>query len=119
MAARIVSTGARSVFAASATSVPMRAAARNFHATTRNLAEAAPALPVRKPVGAFRGGLLGFLLGSTLAGGGVYGYTLRDYKASNELLTEDIYALQAACQRLNTYVKALEEKMDAAERKRK
>ncbi|KAI0107515.1 hypothetical protein GGR51DRAFT_515853 [Nemania sp. FL0031] len=122
MAARIVSTGARSVFAASMTSsMPMRAtaAARNFHTTSRNLADAATALPVRKPVGAFRGGLLGFLLGSTLAGGGVYGYTLRDYKASNELLTEDIYALQAACQRLNAYVKALEEKMDAAERKRK
>ncbi|KAI3329006.1 hypothetical protein HD806DRAFT_269550 [Xylariaceae sp. AK1471] len=117
MSARMVSTGARSVFAASTT---MRAA-RNFHATSRNLNDAAAtaALPVRKPVGAFRGGLFGFLLGTTLAGGGVYGYTLRDYKASNELLTEDIYALQAACQRLNAYVEALEEKMDAAERKRK
>ncbi|KAI0555415.1 hypothetical protein F4680DRAFT_440107 [Xylaria scruposa] len=119
MAARIVSTGARSVFAASTTSIATRATARNFHATSRTLVDAATALPVRKPVGAFRGGLFGFLLGSTLAGGGVYGYTLRDYKASNELLTEDIYALQAACQRLNAYVKALEEKMDAAERKRK
>ncbi|KAI0863597.1 hypothetical protein F4860DRAFT_467120 [Xylaria cubensis] len=119
MSARIVSTGARSVFAASTTSIATRATARNFHATSRTLADATAALPVRKPVGAFRGGLFGFLLGSTLAGGGVYGYTLRDYKASNELLTEDIYALQAACQRLNTYVKALEEKMDAAERKRK
>lgn len=35
--------------------------------------------------------LFGFLLGSTLAGAGVYGYVLREYKASNELLTEDIY----------------------------
>ncbi|KAI0878918.1 hypothetical protein GGS24DRAFT_313938 [Hypoxylon argillaceum] len=119
MAARIVSTGARTVLAASTTSIPMRVAARNFHATPRNLVDAAAALPVRKPIGAFRGGLFGFLLGSTLAGGGVYGYTLRDYKASNELLTEDIYALQAACQRLNAYVKTLEDKMDAAERKRK
>ncbi|KAI0465788.1 hypothetical protein F4859DRAFT_345222 [Xylaria cf. heliscus] len=119
MAARMVSMGARSVFAASTTSTATRVTARNFHATSRTLNDAAAALPVRKPVGAFRGGLLGFLLGSTLAGGGVYGYTLRDYKASNELLTEDIYALQAACQRLNAYVKALEEKMDAAERKRK
>ncbi|KAI1203085.1 hypothetical protein F5X97DRAFT_318684 [Nemania serpens] len=120
MTSRIVYTGARSVFAASTTSIPMRAAAaRHFHATSRHLADAASALPVRKPVGAFRGGLFGFLLGSTLAGGGVYGYTLRDYKASNDLLTEDIYALQAACQRLTVYVKTLEEKMDAAERKRK
>ncbi|KAI0200159.1 hypothetical protein F4808DRAFT_170691 [Astrocystis sublimbata] len=119
MAARILSTGARSAFAASMTSATTRATARNFHATPRALADAtAAALPVRKPVGAFRGGLFGFLLGTTLAGGGVYGYTLRDYKASNELLTEDIYALQQACQRLNAYVKTLEEKMDAAERKR-
>ncbi|KAF2963793.1 hypothetical protein GQX73_g9781 [Xylaria multiplex] len=105
MAARIVSTGARSIFAASTTSMTMRAAARNFHATPRTLADATAALPARKPVGAFRGGLFGFLLGTTLAGGGVYGYTL--------------LALQAACQRLNTYVKELEDKMDAAERKRK
>ncbi|KAI1279058.1 hypothetical protein F5Y07DRAFT_46937 [Xylaria sp. FL0933] len=116
----IVSTGARSVFAASTTSsLTMRAAARGFHATSRTLADATAALPTRKPVGAFRGGLFGFLLGTTLAGGGVYGYTLRDYKASNELLTEDIYALQAACQRLDAYVKELEARMDASERKRK
>ncbi|KAI1368823.1 hypothetical protein F5Y08DRAFT_229955 [Xylaria arbuscula] len=119
MIAPIVSAGARSVFVASTISLTMRATARNFHATSRNLADAAAALPARKPVGAFRGGLFGFLLGTTLAGGGVYGYTLRDYKASNELLTEDIYALQAACQRLNAYVKELEDRMDAADRKRK
>ncbi|KAI1310346.1 hypothetical protein F5Y03DRAFT_36783 [Xylaria venustula] len=122
MAALIVSMGARSAIAASTTSttsMTMRAATRSFHATTRNLADATAALPARKPVGAFRGGLFGFLLGTTLAGGGVYGYTLRDYKASNELLTEDIYALQAACQRLNAYVKELEDRMDAADRKRK
>ncbi|KAI1660036.1 hypothetical protein F4813DRAFT_311262 [Daldinia decipiens] len=94
-------------------------ATRSFHATARTMADATTPLPVRKPVGAFRGGLFGFLLGSTLAGAGIYSYVLREYKASNELLTEDIYALQAACQRLNTYVQQLEEKMDAAERKRK
>ncbi|KAI1098493.1 hypothetical protein F4804DRAFT_338158 [Jackrogersella minutella] len=117
MASRVILGGARSV---SAVAAPLRAA-RGFHATPRTLADATAAtpLPVRKPVGAFRGGLFGFLLGSTLAGAGVYGYVLREYKASNELLTEDIYALQAACQRLNTYVQQLEEKMDAAERKKK
>ncbi|KAF3055585.1 hypothetical protein GL218_07016 [Daldinia childiae] len=98
--------------------VPMRAT-RSFHATARTMADATTPLPVRKPVGAFRGGLFGFLLGSTLAGAGIYSYVLREYKASNELLTEDIYALQAACQRLNTYVQQLEDKMDAAERKKK
>ena len=35
--------------------------------------------------------LLGFLLGSTLAGVSVYYYILEEYKVSNEMLTEDIY----------------------------
>lgn len=35
--------------------------------------------------------LFGFFLGSTLAGAGVYYYVVREYKASNELLTGDIY----------------------------
>lgn len=35
--------------------------------------------------------LFGFFFGSTLAGAGVYYYAVQEYKASNELLTEDIY----------------------------
>ena len=35
--------------------------------------------------------LFGFLLGSVLAGGGLYYYVVDEYKVSNELLTEDIY----------------------------
>jgi hypothetical protein len=35
--------------------------------------------------------LFGFFLGSTLAGSAVYYYVLQEYKASNELLTGDIY----------------------------
>ncbi|KAI2618902.1 hypothetical protein GGR54DRAFT_605001 [Hypoxylon sp. NC1633] len=115
MASRIILGGARSAFAAS---TALRAS-RSFHATARTLADATTPLPARKPVGAFRGGLFGFLLGSTLAGAGIYGYVLREYKAANELLTEDIYSLQAACQRLDTYVQQLEERMEATERKTK
>ncbi|KAL9942938.1 hypothetical protein D7B24_000506 [Verticillium nonalfalfae] len=63
--------------------------------------------------------LLGFFAGSSLAGAGVYSYLVKEYKLSNELLTEDIYALQAAVQRVTVYVQTLEEKMDALERKRK
>ncbi|RYO77082.1 hypothetical protein DL764_010245 [Monosporascus ibericus] len=116
MASRVLSPAA-----AARALTPIRCSstsARGFHASARALSASTP-LPARKPVGAFRGGLFGFLLGSTLAGAGVYGYLLREYKASNELLTEDIYALQNACQRLSAYVQALEEKFDAAERKRK
>lgn len=35
--------------------------------------------------------LFGFLLGSSLAGSGVYYYVLQEYKASNDQLMEDIY----------------------------
>ncbi|PHH87874.1 hypothetical protein CDD83_8301 [Cordyceps sp. RAO-2017] len=55
--------------------------------------------------------LFGFLFGCVLAGGGVYSYLVQEYKASNDLLTEDIYTLQASVNRLSTYVKTLEEKI--------
>lgn len=35
--------------------------------------------------------LLGFLLGTVLAGSGLYYYVVDEYKVSNTLLTEDIY----------------------------
>jgi hypothetical protein len=43
-----------------------------------------------------RTSLFGFLLGSVLAGGGLYYYVIDEYKVSNELLTEDIY-VRSAC----------------------
>ncbi|ETN39834.1 uncharacterized protein HMPREF1541_06060 [Cyphellophora europaea CBS 101466] len=89
---------------------------RSFQSSASRLQEAQP-VPVKKPVGAFRGGLFGFLLGSTLAGASVYYYILEEYKVSNELLTEDIYALQAAVQRIHSYVTELENKMVQAQRK--
>jgi len=46
-----------------------------------------------------------------VAGASVYYYILEEYKVSNELLTEDIYALQAAVQRIHSYVTELENKM--------
>lgn len=47
--------------------------------------------PIRKPAGAFRSGIVGFLLGSTLAGVATWFYIMEEYRVSNELLTEDIY----------------------------
>ncbi|KAG9233236.1 hypothetical protein BJ875DRAFT_464642 [Amylocarpus encephaloides] len=89
---------------------------RSFHSSPRVLQDDTP-LPVRKPVGAFRGGLFGFLLGSTLAGAGVYYYILEEYRVSNELLTEDIYSLQASVQRVHSYVQTLEEQLVESKRK--
>jgi len=56
------------------------------------------------------------LLGTVLAGGGLYYYVVDEYKVSNELLVEDIYTLQSAVQRLEGYVKSLEEDVKAAKK---
>jgi hypothetical protein len=79
--------------------------------------------------------IFGFLLGSTLSGAGLYYYVVDEYRVSNELLSEDVYvsfprqceacqhsatniqltrwfhtqALQSAVQRLEGYVKGLEQ----------
>jgi len=83
-------------------------ARRQFQSSRTLLADAtAP----KKPVGAFRGSLFGFLAGSVLAGSALYYYVIDEYKVSNELLTEDIYALQSAVQRIESYVKTLEEEV--------
>jgi len=39
----------------------------------------------------FNNSILGFLLGSTVSGAGVYYYILEEYRVSNMLLNEDIY----------------------------
>ncbi|KAJ5595051.1 uncharacterized protein N7459_001259 [Penicillium hispanicum] len=65
-----------------------RVVARSFSAS-RPRCEAAP-LPARKPVGAFRGGVFGFLSGAVVAGASVYYYVLGDYRVANEMLSDDI-----------------------------
>ncbi|PUU77536.1 hypothetical protein B9Z19DRAFT_1128202 [Tuber borchii] len=73
-------------------------------------ATATPAsIPKKRPIGAFRGGLFGFLLGSSVSGGAAYLYLLEEYKVSNELLTEDVEALRTSIQRVEAYVRRLEE----------
>ncbi|KAJ5634424.1 Zinc finger HIT-type [Penicillium herquei] len=70
--------------------LPLRArvGARSF-SSSRPRWEGTP-LPARKPVGAFRGGLFGFLSGAVVAGASVYFYILSDYRVANEMLTDDI-----------------------------
>ncbi|CAK3965137.1 hypothetical protein DOTSEDRAFT_138034 [Lecanosticta acicola] len=87
-----------------------RPTARRSFQTTRTLLADGVTSP-RKPIGAFRGTLFGFLLGTVGAGGGLYYYVVDQYKVANELLVEDIYALQSAVQRLEGYVKGLEEEV--------
>ncbi|KAI9781149.1 MAG: hypothetical protein M1839_006257 [Geoglossum umbratile] len=103
-------------------STPLHATRATFRTSARNLTDTAPAAaaPVaKKPVGGFRGGIFGFLLGATLTGGTLYYTILADYKASNELLTEDICTLQSAVQRIEKYVQSLEAKVDGMGGKKK
>ncbi|KAJ4313388.1 hypothetical protein N0V94_006972 [Neodidymelliopsis sp. IMI 364377] len=109
MASRVL----RPAFRASAS---VNTAARGFQTSAALRQEAPLVAPVRRPVGAFRGGLFGFLLGTATAGAGMYYYVIDEYRVSNQLLTEDIYALQSAVQRIEGYVRTLEEKV--AEKKR-
>ncbi|KAF3005029.1 hypothetical protein E8E13_009055 [Curvularia kusanoi] len=85
--------------------------ARGFQTSAVLRQEKPLVAPVRRPVGAFRGGLFGFLLGTATAGAGMYYYVVDEYRVSNQLLTEDIYALQSAVQRIEGYVRTLEEKV--------
>ncbi|EFX05856.1 hypothetical protein CMQ_3925 [Grosmannia clavigera kw1407] len=91
--------------------------ARSFQTSARFLSEAAAPLPARKPVGAFRGGLFGFLLGTTLSGSAVYYYVLQEYKASNDQLTDDIYTLQRTTQQLSNHLSTLEDKLQTDHKK--
>merc|ERR1712000_701691 len=89
-----------------ASRILLRGGARTIHTSARRMADAAP-LPPRRPMGAFRGGLFG----SVLSGSAVYSYLVGEYKASNDLLTEDIYTLQASVTRLTNYVQNLETRL--------
>ncbi|KAL5614704.1 hypothetical protein BROUX41_004799 [Berkeleyomyces rouxiae] len=90
--------------------------ARGFQTSAARMEAAA--LPARKPVGAFRGGFFGFLLGTTLAGASVYGYLVQEYTASNAVLSADIYALQQTIARVDTLLKTLDGKVTALEKKK-
>ncbi|KAL1976322.1 hypothetical protein VTN31DRAFT_2604 [Thermomyces dupontii] len=95
-----------------------RPASFSTTAPIRNAAGSPSSLPARKPVGAFRGGVFGFLLGSVTAGVAVWYYILKEYRVANEMLTDDIFALQAASQKLNGYILELEQRIDQLQKKK-
>ncbi|KAL4887185.1 hypothetical protein BJY04DRAFT_48968 [Aspergillus karnatakaensis] len=94
------------------------ASTRRSFSGSPTMKDAGAALPARKPVGAFRGGLFGFLSGTVFAGAVVYYYILGEYRVSNESLTEDIYALQSATQKLQSYISELETRVDQLQKKK-
>ncbi|KAJ5129653.1 uncharacterized protein N7515_005692 [Penicillium bovifimosum] len=88
-----------------------RVGLRSFSSSRAHWQSAAP-LPSSKPVGAFRGGLFGFLAGSVAASSLVYFYILSEYRLANEMLSDDIAALQMATIKLQSYITELETKVD-------
>ncbi|KAL8626586.1 hypothetical protein Q9189_007720 [Teloschistes chrysophthalmus] len=110
---RILPSALRAFSRPATRAVPL---SRTFKMSSTLLDSAAAAIPIRKPVGAFRGGMFGFLLGTTLAGASAFYYIIDEYRVSNELLTEDIYALQAAVRSIPNYV---EERLDELKKEKK
>ncbi|KAL4932618.1 uncharacterized protein BDV17DRAFT_253227 [Aspergillus undulatus] len=100
------------------TAQPSLASTRRGFSSSPLMKNAGATLPAKKPVGAFRGGLFGFLSGAVVAGAAVYYYILGEYRVSNTMLTEDIYALQSATQKLQTYISELETRVDQLQKKK-
>ncbi|KAI5481337.1 hypothetical protein MNV49_004959 [Pseudohyphozyma bogoriensis] len=63
---------------------------------------------VRRPVGAFRGGLIGFLLATTLVGGYGYFALLSDYSAASKVLLASVEELKDSTAILTTHIKRIE-----------
>ncbi|GAA5954321.1 hypothetical protein JCM8115_003372 [Rhodotorula mucilaginosa] len=75
----------------------------------------APVARSRRPVGAFRGGIIGFLLGLTAVGG--YGYlrVLDDYRQASEKLLTSVEELKSSTEQMTTHlsrINALETSLD-------
>lgn len=69
----------------------------------------------RRPVGAFRGGIIGFLLGLTAVGGYGYFRVLDDYRRASEKLLTSVEELKTSTEQMTTYlsrINALETSLD-------
>jgi len=64
--------------------------------------------PTRKPIGGFRGGLIGFLVGLTIAGGTGYHYLLDEYNTASKLLLGSVEELQKSTNKVRDYTQKIE-----------
>jgi len=65
---------------------------------------------VQRPIGAFRGGITGFLLGFASAGVASYVYLSNEFQKSSELLFVDIESVHSSVRRLEEHIATLEAK---------
>ncbi|GBE85183.1 hypothetical protein BKA93DRAFT_901301 [Sparassis latifolia] len=91
------------------------AAARRFISTTQVVREAAPAAPAtpsvgtpKKPVGAFRGGIVGFLFGFSLASSFAAYHLLDEYKQASAALQASVEELQLSTEKVSAHVRRIE-----------
>ncbi|KAF9954510.1 hypothetical protein BGZ72_004542 [Mortierella alpina] len=89
------------------------ASRRHFSSTVVARAEQQAAVPApvvtyKRPVGGFRGGILGFLIGATAAGGAGYYYLLEEYQTASNLLLSSVEDLQTSTNKVRDYAKKIE-----------
>ncbi|KAF9917257.1 hypothetical protein BX616_001557 [Lobosporangium transversale] len=97
--------------AVAASSTLRMASRRYFSSSTVARVEQVASTPVvtyKRPIGGFRGGILGFLLGATAAGGVGYYYLLEEYQTASNLLLNSVEDLQASTNKVRDYAKKIE-----------
>ncbi|KAG0248673.1 hypothetical protein BG011_010027 [Mortierella polycephala] len=94
---------------AAAASTLRMASRRHFSSSAIARAEqTAPVVTYKRPIGGFRGGILGFLIGATVAGGTGYYYLLEEYQTASNLLLNSIEDLQTSTNKVRDYAKKIE-----------
>ncbi|KAF9182593.1 hypothetical protein BGZ51_003648 [Haplosporangium sp. Z 767] len=85
------------------------ASRRHFSSSAIARAEqTAPVVTYKRPIGGFRGGILGFLIGATAAGGAGYYYLLEEYQTASNLLLNSVEDLQTSTNKVRDYAKKIE-----------
>ncbi|KAF7796265.1 hypothetical protein EIP86_007439 [Pleurotus ostreatoroseus] len=91
-------------------------ASQRWLSTTRVVREEAAASPnlgtlppPKKPVGAFRGGIVGFLFGFSLASSYAAYHLLDEYKQASAALQASVEELQASTQKVSAHIRRIEE----------
>ncbi|EPS44251.1 hypothetical protein H072_1763 [Dactylellina haptotyla CBS 200.50] len=99
------------------------ASRRTFSASSKRFAETVTAAPptssvvVKKSGGGFRGGIIGFLLGSSLAFATSFTYLRNEWKIRDDILMEDFASLRTTCQRVEARFRILEDQLAKAQKK--
>ncbi|KAF9931068.1 hypothetical protein FBU30_010897 [Linnemannia zychae] len=85
------------------------ASRRHFSSSAVARAEQTPVVVnYKRPIGGFRGGILGFLVGATAAGAAGYYYLLEEYQTASNLLLSSVEDLQASTNKVRSYAMKIE-----------